>query len=371
MFGFQGARARRAVLFAATIGAAMLGSATLIGPARADGPPSPPPTQAEIQKAKGVTQVIPLGAGSLSLELRKGYAFVSATDVPPILQKLGVAAPSGAILGGVTAEGAKPGAKAYWISVVSEDPIGHVPETGAAEISSVSFLDSVQKARSGEPKLSSFAVTPSYAPAGRALVWGELLDTKTAPDLRHEQRLLGRDSVAGVTTIGAKSQLKKLAKAAGDVLAMISFAPGKTYGDFNSATDRSSEYDLPGLITGKRKAGPMAETAAAGGPPASAHAPVTLADFAPGGKLQLVSLLLGGIVVLTAGYLTISALRGRRPADDGGYIEDNPDDHASAPEPARAPAPAPAPAPTPSAPAPSVSGSDAQHAPDDNHPDAV
>jgi uncharacterized membrane-anchored protein len=259
----------------------------------------------------------------MNLELRKGYVFLPASEVTPILQKLNVAPPTAPILGAVTAEGAKPGPPGYWISVITEDPIGHVPESGADEIASMTFLDSVKQARPAAPALTAFAVTPSYTPADKALVWAERYGAKPpTPDLRHEQRLLGRETVAGVTTIGEAKALKKISKCAKDVMAMLSFSPGKTYADFVAGSDRTSEYDLPGLITGKRKAGPMAQTAPSAAPGA---APMTLADFKPGGKLQWVPWLGGGIVVLTIAYFAVSALR-RRPGAPSGAVDDAPHD---------------------------------------------
>ena len=43
---------------------------------------------------------------------------------------------------------------------------------------------------------------------------------------------------------------------------------------------------------------------------------MTLADFAPGGKLQWVPWLGGGAVALTGGYFLVSALRRRSGATD-------------------------------------------------------
>jgi uncharacterized membrane-anchored protein len=323
----QGVRSRFAAVAAACASALFAGMVLMGGPAYADGT-EPPMSVEEMLKAKGVTQVIPLGDGAANLELRKGYAFIPASDVPPILQQLGVAPPSGTILGAVTAEGAKPTAKGYWISVVSQDQIGHVPESGADEISSVSFLDSVKAARTGEPKLTAFNPDPVYAAGAKALSWGEVLDTGAAANLRNEQRLLGRDFVIGVTTYGASSAAKKIAVSGQAVAGMCVIAPGHLYSDFVPATDRLSEYDLPGLITGKRRAGPLAETADAGGAPAPATASaLSLADFMPGGKMGWAPFALAGVVGLGIIYLAISAVRrgpsGGRNADEP-PADDNP-----------------------------------------------
>ena len=320
----RGARPRIAAVVAALISAIFTGLIISGSPAFADGK-EPPMSAEEVQKAKGVTQVIPLGTGTVNLELRKGYAFVTANDVPPILEKLGVAAPSGTILGAVTADGAQVGAKGYWISVVTEDQIGHVPETGADQISSVTFLDSVKAARPPEPKLASFAITPAYAQGSKTLTWAEKYDVKTAANLKHEARILGRDSVIGVTTFGPSSALKKISRSGDAVASMVTFAPGHLYADFVPATDRASEYDLPGLITGKRKAGPLVETADAGAAPANATSmQFAAADFMPGGKYQLATYGLGGLLGLGVLYLIFSAVRGR---SGGSHDDETPSDN--------------------------------------------
>jgi len=294
-----------------------LAAAALAGlaaaPAWADGKQAAM-TPEEIQKAQGVTQQMQLGG--LNLALRNGYQFIPAADVSPILQQLNAPPSAAPVLGAVVAEKSRPGDRGYWISVITEDPIGHVMETGGDEIGSMTFLDSVKKARPASPALTAFAVTPAYAREAKTLLWAEKFDAKPpTPDLRHEQRLLGRNSVAGVTTIGAAKSLKGITGSAKTVMAMLSFAPGKAYGDFSSAVDRVSEYDLPGLITGKRKAGPMADAGAAAPNPAPAPA-FALADLAPGGKLQWAPWLGGGIVALGGVYLLISALRRRSSGID-------------------------------------------------------
>ncbi len=289
----------------------------MMRPARADGTEAPM-SAADISKAKGVTQEIPLGDGAAKLQLRRGYTFLPAGDVPPILQKLGVQPPQGGIVGAVVADGSKPGARDYWISVMTLDAIGNVPENGADEIGSMAFLESVKQARPADPPLDAFAVTPAYDRPKKTLVWAEQYLTKGAPDLRYEHRLLGRTSVLGVTTIGHLGQLKPIEKAANDVFSMLSFAPGQTYADFQ-AGDRRSDYDLPGLITGKRKAGPLAEVAGDGAPAGgSTHPAFSLANFAPGGQYALATYALGGLALASIAWMVVGALRrGRgRSGDD-------------------------------------------------------
>ena len=61
------------------------------------------------------------------------------------------------------------------------------------------------------------------------------------------------------------------------------------------ATDRVSQYNLPGLIDGKVRAAAIVET-----PPAPASQPFAFADVLPGGRYGWASYLAGGLALLMA-----------------------------------------------------------------------
>lgn len=281
------------ILSAIAAGAALF---AVNGAAFADGPDTQL-TRTETKAATGVTQTSSLGDGSMHLDLTKGYVFIPPQDVPPLLKTLGVPAPAAQSLGAVAPAGKKAGAADYWAAFVSYDPIGHVPETGADELGAITFIDSVKAARPAEPALDSFAAAPAYDPLAKTLTWGEqyAAKSKNANSLRHETRVLGRAGVAGITVVARPSMLEKVKAEAKAVRGMIAFNDGQRYGDFADATDRVSQYNLPGLIDGKVRAAAVVET-----PPAPASQPFAFADVLPGGRYGWASYLAGGLALLMA-----------------------------------------------------------------------
>jgi uncharacterized membrane-anchored protein len=256
-------------------------------------------SRTETKKAVGVTQTSNLGGGgggAVRLDLIKGYVYIPPQDVPPLLRTLDARAPAGQQMGAVAPVGKKVGAADYWVSVITYDAVGNVPETGADELGSLNFIDSVKLARAPEPALQSFAATPSYDYSGKTLTWGEQYDARNrnAASLRYETRVLGRAGVVGITTIARPAQLEKVRTEARTVRSMVTFNAGQRYADFISSSDRVSQYNLPGLIDGKARvtAAPPAP------PPAAAAEPFAIADILPGGKQGWVSYVGGGLALL-------------------------------------------------------------------------
>ena len=102
------------------------------------------------------------------------------------------------------------------------------------------------------------------------LVWAETLAAPGGAggkDLRYEQKMLGRNGVAGLTSIGSADQMPAIAAAAADLRGMLSFPEGQRHADFQPASDQVSAYSVPGLVTGVPTAQPqaVADAASTGG----------------------------------------------------------------------------------------------------------
>jgi uncharacterized membrane-anchored protein len=297
----------RAVLFAGFM---------LVAPAaRADGPAPPPMTREDVAAAmRGPAKQTGLADGAVQLYTPAGVEFIPANEVPPLLQKGDAAAPPGTVLGGLAPTGAKPGAKDYRLTVISYQQIGHVPESGQADLSSMTFLDSVKAARPTD-SVESFLAPPLYTSNGHVLTWTEQRTATGGAEARAEQRFLGRDAVIGLTTIGRADQALPIAAAQPGLAQMIVFSPGYSYIDYVAGTHKASDYDLPALITGKPNAVAMAAAPAPAAPSMFANLPDPPGGWAP-------YLALGGLAVASVGFL---AIRSRRtPAID----DDIPSDQA-------------------------------------------
>ena len=285
----------------------VLGAAFAGGNAHADAPYEPVLTRPQQKQAAGVTQTRTFAGNSGRVDLTSGYVWIAAPDVAPILRTLSAPTPRLPVQGAIAPAGKRAGAADYWISVVSYDPIGHVPETGSDELAAINFLDTVKNTRPADP-LDSFAISPAYDPVAKNLVWAEQYRANAGRNsLRHEQRALGRSAVIGLTTIARPAMMERLRTETRNVRAMVAFNTGQRYSDFLTGSDRVSDCNLPCLVDGRRR--PVAAPAPAA--PANAPSqPLTMADLMPGGKYGWASYLAGGLAVLALGYGVVRAISG-------------------------------------------------------------
>ncbi len=249
----------------------------IAAPAYADGPGSagPDAAAAPIRAApiaapaapEGRSGIIALLDGEMSLNVPRGYRFYSAEEAHAYLQRNGAAAPSGTVAGLLARAGANVRAPGTWASVVSYDAIGYVQPETASGLADANFEAEVRTARASQSRVfEGFAAAPAFDAAAPNVIWAErsAAPGSAGPDLRHEQKSLGRQGVACLTSIGSADQMADITAAAADMRAMLSFPEGRRHADFQPANDLVSAYSVPGLITGIA-AGQVVDTIAAGG----------------------------------------------------------------------------------------------------------
>ena len=306
--------------------AALAALALLIAaPAFADGPGdagadvAAPPVQGAPQTgaasgaaSEGRTGVIPLGDGAVSLNVPAGYRFYSAEQALAYLQRNNAPAPSGAVLGLLARAGDDIRQPGVWATVISYDAIGYVAPETAAGLSDANFDADVRSARASQNRIfEGFAAQPAFDAETPTLVWAERVAAPGAQgaqgaDLRYEQRVLGREGVACMTSIGSADQMTEIAEAADDLRAMLSFPEGQRHADFQPASDQVSAYSVPGLVTGVAAAEPQALAEGAGGRGQTAFGGLS-------GWFPWVAL---GVVLLAgAGYLFMRRRRGDEDED--------------------------------------------------------
>ena len=249
----------------------------VVGPALADGlgPRHQKKTAAAVHKEAvattqqyGQTGDITLANGGLKLFVPANYYFLPAADARAHLQRIGAQAPSGEVLGMVAPAGSRPIDDGFWGAVISVNPLGHVAEERADRLTAPDFVDEVRGARAAPaPRLEAFAAPPANDTARHVTSWTERYPAgaPTARTVRNEQRLLGRNKVAGVTIDARPEQLPTINAAAPEIARMVSFPAGQGYADFVPASDAAPLYDLPSLLTLKPR--PTVETAALPAPP--------------------------------------------------------------------------------------------------------
>ncbi len=286
---------------AATLATAcLMAGLMLTGPAAADGPgpaapkgtvrPATPLPPGSVTKEDGTTVLpggvtappetvgkngdIPLANGALRLFVPTTYYFMTAAEARAHLQRINAPSPAGEVLGMIAPANSRPLDDAFWGAVISYNPLGHVAEQRSDRFSAPDFPDEVRAARPAPaPRLESFAVLPSHDPVRHATSWTERYPaaTPTARSVRSEQRILGRDAVAGVTIDGRPDQIATITAALPEIGRMVTFAPGKAYGDYVTGTDAQPAYDLPSLLTLKgRPAGAVTPAVEPAGEPGAA-----------------------------------------------------------------------------------------------------
>lgn len=316
----------RALIFAALCAAPAYADGPAVATPDVAAPPiAPPAAQAPVRAAPvpaepaatpapvGQTGAIALPSGTgLALNVPQGYRYYTADEARGFLQRNGAANPQGDILGLLLTAGGDPRAPNVWGTVVSYQPVGHVATDSAAGLTAPTFEADVRAARVGQNRaFEGFAAAPAFAEAGPTLTWAERSAAAGSGgrDLRHEQRLLGRNGVAGLTTVGSADQLGAVTAAAPDLLTMVAFGAGQRHGDFNPAADQASDWTLPALVTGNAPTSPQAEAAmVAAGP----------VDTQGGGLLGgMFPWIAAGVAALAGvGYIVARMMnRGRREED--------------------------------------------------------
>lgn len=267
-------------------------------------PPAPPPAQPEAQ-ITGQSGQISLAGGDISLNVPTSYRFYSPEVALSYLQRNNAASPTGEVLGLIAPASARIDQPGVWATVLSYDRVGYVPADTATGLSDTALEQQVRDARTAQGRVfEGFAMQPAFNPAAAGLNWAERAaapGATTAADFRHEQRVLGREGVAGLTSVGSADQMGAITAAMPDMLSMLSFPAGKMYADHQTA-DGASDYTLPMLVTGVGPESGTVQTASAGGAGAS-RAGGGLAGAFPW-------IALGAVVLAGAGYLMM-----RRPRD--------------------------------------------------------
>lgn len=240
----------------------------MVGPAYADGPgaagpdvAAPPVRAAPVQQPAAATPapqgrsgLIPLGDGGLSINVPSGYRFYGPEEARAYLQRANQIAPSGDIYGLLARTGQDIRAPGTWATVISYDDVGYVQPATASGLSDANFETQVRDARRTQRRtFEGFAAAPSFSAEMPYLAWAERVAAPGGAggkDLRYEQKVLGREGVACLTSIGSADQMTEIAAAAADIRGMLSFPEGKRHGDFQAASDAVSSYSVPGLVTG-------------------------------------------------------------------------------------------------------------------------
>lgn len=241
----------------------------------------------------------------VTLNVPQGWTFYSAEEAQRYLQRNNAAAPQGVTLGLLARDGDNIQTPGTWATVVSYDAIGYVQPETAAGLSDTNFESDVRAARTQQARaFEGFATTPAFNAEAPNLIWAERAAApgSQGPDLRYEQKSLGRLGVATLTSIGSADQMPEIEANAEALRAMLSFPEGRRHADFQAASDQVSAFSVPGLVTGVPTATPAAQ---------AASEPVAAGQTAFGGLAGWFPWVALGVIILAIGGYMLTRKRNR------------------------------------------------------------
>lgn len=255
---------------------------------------APLPAAQPDQALNGQSGQMSLVGGEINLNVPRTYLFYPAEVALAYLQRNGAPAPTGTVIGLIAPARARIDQPGVWATALSYDAIGYVPGETASGLGDANFLPAVQAARADQGRVfEGFAIDPAFDALAADLGWAERIGAPggaRGADFRHEQRSLGRNGVAGLTSIGSADQMDAIVAALPDMSRMITFSAGRAYADFQPATDTVSNYTVPGLVTGVPAAAPQA-----------------IADSGVGGQQTSVGGLSGAFPWIASGVIILAA----------------------------------------------------------------
>jgi uncharacterized membrane-anchored protein len=206
---------------------------------------------------------ISLADGTISLNIPENFKFLESADAKRVIEDLWGNPPSQAPLGLLTPASNKVTDGGYSF-IVYFDNLGYVKDDDAAKINYDELFETMKKDNLEENvqrkkldlsllNLVGWAAKPYYDKDKKILHWakeyqvpGEDINT-----LNYDIRVLGRKGVLNLQAVATMDELDSVNAHINDVLAMVSFAEGNRYSDFNSSTDNVAAWTIGSLVAGK------------------------------------------------------------------------------------------------------------------------
>lgn len=218
-----------------------------------------------LESLKFQSGTIALGSNLASLSLTPNFQYLSPTDTKKFLVEVWRNPPGSAegTLGAIVPANVDMLGGDGWAIVISYDDSGHVSDNDATGIDYDQLLkdmqsqtrkDSEERKKQGfEPiELVGWAKPPYYDSQTKKLYWAKRLKFGGDADetLNYSIRALGRTGVLELTVVASMQQLGMVDSRINEILGMVAFNSGSTYGEFSPSVDKAAEYGIAGLIAG-------------------------------------------------------------------------------------------------------------------------
>jgi uncharacterized membrane-anchored protein len=190
------------------------------------------------------------------LKVPEGYRFLNAQDTQSVLKQMGNF-PSGAELGLVTSASADE----QWFVVIRYQNEGYVRDDDADNWKADEMLAAIKEGTEaanekrkgmGIPPLivKGWEEKPHYDKASNKVVWAVSAESEGHLTVNYHTLALGRHGYMNMNMVGSLNDLAGLKPHTQVLLSNLNFVPGKTYADFNGATDKVAAVGLSALIAG-------------------------------------------------------------------------------------------------------------------------
>ncbi len=210
------------------------------------------------------TGKISLSGGTISMDIPANFKFLESADAKRVIEDLWGNPPSDAPLGLLMPASAKVMESGSYAFIVTYEDMGYVKDDDAAKINYEELLETMKKdnveANLERTKLNlstlnliGWAAKPYYDKDRKILHWAKEYQVpgEDVNTLNYDVRVLGRKGVLNLQAVATMGELDSVNAHINDVLAMVSFAEGNRYADFNSSTDNVAAWTIGGLVAGK------------------------------------------------------------------------------------------------------------------------
>jgi uncharacterized membrane-anchored protein len=262
----------RVVRVGAVVGLALMATLAMPSLALAQSTPAAPSEEAQADELKAAWMAGARAAtegpaditliDQATLKLPAGYDFIPKAEGARILRALGNTVGDSTFVGLIV--GTKPGDE--WMVSTRFIKEGYIKDDDAKNWDADELLTNIKEGTAqankdrvarGFPELEvlGWVEKPAYDSATHRLVWSLLAKQKDDADtadnnVNYNTYALGREGYFSLNLLTSSSRVDADKDAAHELLAALSYTPGKDYEDFNASTDHIAEYGIAALVGG-------------------------------------------------------------------------------------------------------------------------
>lgn len=214
--------------------------------------------EAEAAMQRGPQTIKLLGQAELALP--EGYGFVPHAQAVKVMEAMGNETDARFVGLIFPTTGNQ-----HWFVTVDYEAAGYIKDDDAKDWNADDLLKNLREGTEAgnehriklgiDPiKVTRWVEKPTYVSAQHQLVWSAeaRLRDKEDPDpgVNYNTYVLGREGYISMDLVTSLATVEQDKPSAKQLLAAVSFVPGKRYTDFNSSTDKVAAYGLAALVGG-------------------------------------------------------------------------------------------------------------------------